>query len=228
MENTMKIGVWGDSVLLGVVLDEVAGKYRVLKENAVAMCAQAMKLPIDNFSRFGCTVEKGKQKLLKFLERGDLCDVALLEYGGNDCNLKWGEIAANPELEHIPAVPLKRFAEQMQEMITALKEKGVRPLLASLPPLHAERFLSWVSRDGLDKSRILQFLGDPQRIYRHQERYSLEVARLARENGCDFVDIRAAFLDCPDFGELLCADGMHPNEKGQGLIRETLMKVFGR
>ncbi|GHV10067.1 lipase/acylhydrolase [Clostridia bacterium] len=226
--NNTKIGVWGDSVLLGVVLDEVAGKYRVLKENAVELCSQAMKMPIQNFSKFGSTVEKGKQRLLNYLEKGKLCDAAVLEFGGNDCNLNWSEVSAHPDREHIPAVPLKKFAEQVQDMVTALRNKGVRPLITSLPPIHPERFLNWVvSKGGLDKSRILQYLGDTHHIYRHQERYSLELSRIARENQCEFVDIRAAFLDRPRYGDLLCADGMHPNERGQELIRTTLMRAFG-
>jgi len=219
----LKIGVWGDSLFQGVVLDDVVGRYRVIKENAVALCSQALKVTIENFSKFGCTVTKGKQRLLSHLDTGKTCDIAILEYGGNDCDMPWEAISAAPDTEHSPKVPLRQFSLQIQEMINALVSHGIVPLLTTLPPLHHERYLSWICRNGLCRENILRFLGDSHLIYRHHERYSLEVSRLAMENDCKVVDVRSAFLDHGDFGSLLCSDGIHPNDKGQWLIRETFM-----
>jgi len=222
-KGQLKISVWGDSLLQGVILDDVAGRYRVLKENAVSMCSQALKATIENFSKFGCTVTKGKQRLFQQLDRGKPCDVAILEYGGNDCDMPWSEIAVQPDSEHSPKVPLKQFSANIQDMISALVSHGVIPLLMTLPPLHHERYLSWICRDGLCRESILRFLGDSHHIYRHHERYSLEISRLAIENDCKVVDVRSAFLDHGNIGELLCYDGIHPNDKGQMLVREAFM-----
>lgn len=218
-----KIEVWGDSILLGVALDEVVDKYRVLKNNAVSLCSKALKMTIENFSKFGCTVEKGKQRLCQSLSKGNHCDAAILEYGGNDCNLPWDEVSAHPECEHVPKIPLKTFAIRVQEIIDALLAHGITPLLTSLPPLQPEWFLNWVSH-GLDRDNILKFLGDVHYIYRHQERYSLEISRLAIQNKCGLIDIRGAFLEYRNYHELLCRDGIHPNEKGQLLIRKTFIE----
>ena len=38
----------------------------------------------------------------------------------------------------------------------------------TLPPLDASRYLSWITRSGPSRERIMQFLGDTQRIYRFQ------------------------------------------------------------
>ena len=219
----IKIGVWGDSVMLGVVLDEVMGRYRVIKDSAVSLCSQALKVSIENFSKFGCTVEKGRQRLTQFLDKGKSCDLAVLEYGGNDCDLNWAEVAQHPEREHLPKVPLTAFAAHVQGMIDALMKHGVTPLLTSLPPLHPGRYLDWICRDGLSKCNIIKFLGDVHHIYRHQERYSLEITQLAVKNSCRLVDIRAAFLNHKNYHDLLCLDGIHPNDKGQRLIRETFV-----
>lgn len=219
----IKIGVWGDSVFQGVVFDELAGKYRILKDNAVSMCSGALQATVENFSRFGCTVTKGKQRLLSHLDKGKQCDIAVLEYGGNDCDMPWDKISEDPQADHIPKTPLKVFSAQIQEMIDALIAHGTVPLLTTLPPLHSERYLNWVCRTGLCRENILRFLGEPHHIYRHHERYSLEISQLGMANNCRVVDVRAAFLDHGDFSELLCADGIHPNAKGQMLIRETFM-----
>ena len=108
-------------------------------------------------------------------------------------------------------------------MIDALVKNGIVPLLTTLPPLNHERYLSWICRNGLCRESILRFLGDSHHIYRHHERYSLEISKLAIENDCLIVDVRSAFLDQRDYKELLCSDGIHPNGKGQMLIRETFM-----
>ena len=222
-KGQLKIGIWGDSLMQGVVLDEVAGRYRILKDNAVTMCSQALKATIENFSKFGCTVTKGKQRLIQHLDKGKTCDIAILEYGGNDCDMPWAEISAQPEQQHSPKVPLKVFSAQIQDMINALVSHGTIPLLTTLPPLHHERYLSWICRNGLNKESILRFLGDSHHIYRHHERYSLEISKLAIENDCRVVDVRAAFLDYKNYADLICTDGIHPNDKGQMLIRETFM-----
>ena len=223
LSNTLpKIEVWGDSILLGVSLDEVVDKYSILKNNAISLCSKTLKMTIENFSKFGCTVEKGKKRLCQSLSRGNNCDVAILEYGGNDCNMLWDKISAHPERKHAPITPLKIFSTQIQEIIDALLAHGITPLLTSLPPLQPEWFLNWVSQ-GLDRSNILKFLGDVHYIYRHQELYSLEISKLAIDNKCGLIDIRAAFLEYRNYYELLCRDGMHPNEKGQLLIRKTFI-----
>jgi lysophospholipase L1-like esterase len=220
----LRIGVWGDSLFQGVVLDDVAGRYRVMKDNAVILCSQALKVTIENFSKFGSTVTKGSQRLISQLDRGSKpCDIAILEFGGNDCDLPWEQVAAQPEHEHTAKVPIKVFSAHMQDMINALVSHGIIPLLTTLPPIHPERYLSWICRNGLCRESILRFLGDAHHIYRHHERYSLELSRLAAENGCRLVDIRAAFLERGDYYELLCSDGIHPNEKGQRLIGETFL-----
>jgi len=224
----LEVGVWGDSLFQGVVLDDVAGRYRVLKENAVALCSQALKATIENFSKFGNTVIRGKQRLMSQLEKGKTCDIAVLEFGGNDCDMPWEAISAEPDAEHLPKVPLKQFSAHIQDIIKTLASRGIVPLLTTLPPLDHERYLSWICRRGLSRDNILRFLGDSHRIYWHHERYSLEISRLARENECGVVDVRSAFLDYCGYKDLLCADGIHPNDKGQMLIREAFMEFVDR
>ncbi|MCL2546877.1 MAG: SGNH/GDSL hydrolase family protein [Oscillospiraceae bacterium] len=227
-KEQLNVGVWGDSVFLGVMLDDIAGRYRVLKENAVTLCSDALNVTIKNFSKFGYSVTKGKQRLMQHLNKGEPCDVAILEYGGNDCDMPWDAIAAQPELDHTPKTTITQFSAQLQDIIDALVSHGTIPLLTTLPPLHHERYLSWICRNGLSRENILQFLGDSHLIYRHHERYSLEISNLAMDNNCRVVDIRSAFLDYGDYQDLLCNDGIHPNEKGQNLIYETFMSFVDK
>lgn len=222
-KGRLKVGIWGDSLFQGVVHDDAAGRYKIIKENAAALCAQALKATVENFSKFGCTVTKGKNRLLSYLDKGKECDIAILEYGGNDCDMPWEAISEQPDFDYSPKVPLKQFSQYIQDMIDVLVSHDTLPLLTTLPPLQHERYLSWICRNGLSRDNILRFLGDSHYIYRHHERYSLEVSKLAVENNCGVIDVRSVFLDHADYSEFLCSDGVHPNDKGQLLIREAFM-----
>ena len=42
--------------------------------------------------------------------------------------------------------------------MTMLREKGIQPVLMSLPPIDATRYLAFICRDGLRKERIMDDL----------------------------------------------------------------------
>ena len=113
------------------------------------------------------------------------------------------------------------------EIIAQLRAAGCEPVLSTLPPLCAERYLKWFCRDGVDMDAVLFWLGDAQAIYRWQEYYSHLVERVAQLNGCNVMQLRDAFLVTPQkHGDRMCDDGIHPNRKGQDLIYETIRKKF--
>ena len=107
-------------------------------------------------------------------------------------------------------------------MIEDLRARDVLPILITLPPIDAERYFAWFTEKGrLDRAPILSWLGDIQMIYRYQELYSESVLKLSYQTHCPLVDIRSAFLDKRCYQQLLCQDGIHPNEKGYQLIYQS-------
>ncbi|NLD10511.1 MAG: SGNH/GDSL hydrolase family protein, partial [Clostridiales bacterium] len=153
-------------------------------------------------------------------------DYTLLEFGGNDCDLLWNEIAEDPSGTHLPLVPLDKFRQLYLSMIARVRAAGSTPVMMSLPPLVADKFFSWVSK-GLDKDNILEFLkGDKEYIYRWHEGYNDMVNEIAREQNVPVIDIRSAVLQQPDYESLVCLDGMHPNGKGHKVIADYLEKAI--
>lgn len=222
MSVISKIYVLGDSILKGVVLDEAAGRYRLLKNGAVSAFAQLFHLDVKNQSHFGYTAPKALANLDRTFGSGFDADTVLLEFGGNDCDFNWAEVSSSPDSEHQPNTTYEDFVETMQKMIQKFLAKGITPVLMSLPPLDSYRFFDWITRpENVDPDKILYFLGDKNSIYRHQERYSLAITKLALKNNLPFVDVRDAFLKEKNLGECMCLDGIHPNEKGQKLIQDV-------
>jgi acyl-CoA thioesterase I len=220
-----KVGVWGDSILKGVVFDEIRGSYQLLADSCADLVSRKLGLDILNKSRFGCTIDKGIAHLEKALENNLDCDYILLEYGGNDCDFDWPAVAAHPDHLHQPRTPLAKFCQQFQYIIDLLRSHHIEPVLMSLPPISGEGYLSFLVKKGLSRQALLHFLGDTQQIYRFQESYSLAVTGLALRNKCFYAPVREAFLAEKDCPALICADGIHPNEKGHRLMQQVFTQM---
>lgn len=228
MERLITVEVLGDSILKGVQLDPVTGKYRVDNHIDEAGLARRWGLKITNHSRFGCTAAKASKLLDRMLKRGLTCDVLVMDFGGNDCDFKWKEIAARPEEDHPPAFSLKKFLDIYRAMVRKLKEHGVLPVLTTLPPLEPKRFLDWWCR-GADEDTVIRWMGGSIcNVYAHQELYSHAVAQLAREESVPLVDIRKKFLEYGHLNETICEDGTHPNFAGQALITAAFDDFLSR
>ena len=103
--------------------------------------------------------------------------------------------------------------------MSLVRQGGKSPVVVTLPPIHSERYLSFICREGLSRERILRWLGDVEAISRWQEKYSEMARQIASEEGTGLIDLRSAFLeDRRPLEALLCADGIHPSREGQELI----------
>lgn len=215
------IWICGDSILRGVVWQAETGRYTTTDGLGYTELGEQYGLTVVNRSRFGCTVDRGCAQLLSKLEAGKKCDIALLEYGGNDCDFAWREVAETPDAEHLPHTPIERYERIYRDTVRQLRARGILVGICNLVPVCAHRYLEWVTRDGTSRENILHWLGDENAIYRYQERYSRTAERLAREEGCTLVDLRGAFLCDRRMEPYFCPDGIHPNEQGQALLREV-------
>ena len=222
MQKNRVISIFGDSILKGMRMLSGTTRYGTTDDIGLESICKQHDWVLDNRSRFGCTVKKGEMLLNRQLEKGDTPAAVLLEYGGNDADFRWSEVAAHPYDEHLPNTPLPQFYETLRRMVLSLRAHGIRPVLSTLPPISSERYLDWITRDGLSKDNILTWLGDANAIYRYQENYSRAIERLASELSCDLVDLRSAFLNRRVLLPYLCADGIHPSDLGQRLIHDVL------
>ena len=217
----MKVTVYGDSILKGVLLE--GGKY-VVNRDWEQKLGETFHLTIRNCARFGCTI----RKILPLIRRDSSAEapeeeIAVLEMGGNDCDFDWAAISEKPEEHFDCKTPPKEFLARYREAVELIRRSGRTPVLMTLPPVHSERYLRYICRDGLSRQNILQWLGSVETISRWQSRYSQLVEQVAREMNVKLIDIRRAFPREPKALEpYLCEDGIHPSRLGQKLIFDTL------
>jgi hypothetical protein len=223
--------LFGDSVARGIVLDE-NGSYSPLKDSFAVSATRRLGIDLINKARFGCTIGKGLEIIRRFCQNSDSppegTTMAALEFGGNDCDFVWNEVSEHPKESHRPATPLDIFSTLYSEAIDLLRLKGFIPLVLTLPPLDPERYFAWFTRNGLDKSAILGWLGDIHQIFRWHEGYDKEIRTIAsKRSDCILMDIRSAFLSTGNYRDYICDDGIHPNRKGHQLIESVFLDFGG-
>lgn len=177
MERRTEITLLGDSILKGIQVDPKTRGYQVRNDIGIPELEAEFGLHVRNDAHFGATCVKGAKLLDRLLASGRPCQAVVMDFGGNDCDFRWRDIAADPAGAHLPAVPLPEFRERYRGMVRRLREAGIRPILMNLPPLLSQWFFDWWCRD-LDQAAVRTWLGDVSNIYAHQERYSRAVESL--------------------------------------------------
>jgi lysophospholipase L1-like esterase len=221
-KDIYKIVVSGDSISKGVIYNEDTGKYTITSNNYVSLIQDKIKGIVCNAAKFGSTIIKGISKLQSEIAKNNP-DIVLIEYGGNDCDFDWEDIARNPKAAHNPKTDVKLFRQMLYNEVSALKSKGIIPVLMTLPPLDADRYFKWISKNSTAiANNILEWLGSVNKIYWWHEMYNSVIVNIAEETKTKWIDIRGAFLQTADFTRLLCIDGIHPNEEGHKLIASKI------
>ena len=222
-----KICLFGDSISKGVVIDELRDRYTMTKNCfANILTAANSALDVTNFSMLGCTIMKGKSMIERHIKDVQDSELLVLEYGGNDSDHLWDEVAADPMAEHLPKTPIADFDRTYRGIIDELREMGKKIVMLNLPPIDEHKYFNWFSR-GLDGSKILEWLGGTDEyIYRFHEIYNVKVCNIASEYNIPIIDIRSAFLEKRNYSDFLCNDGIHPNEKGHALIASVIAEAI--
>ncbi len=220
MFNT-EIQVWGDSIAVGITYNERRQRYVISKERCPKRISDELDLKVVNNSKMGATVLDGLERFEAATPvEGALC---VLEYGGNDCNMDWEEVSKNPDQPPRAKVELSVFSQKLEEFIQKIEQKGMKAMLITPLPLHAEKFFNWVCQ-GLDRDAILKAIGEVQNIYGWQERYANAVRNVAAKTKTPLLDLRDAMLANKEYPNLVCRDGMHLEDAGYRFVADTLLR----
>lgn len=225
MKQILRAKIYGDSIMKGTILD--AGyRYHAIMNEYLIKLYDRFGIEAENRARFGITVQRGHSILLRDIDEGLDCELALVEFGGNDSDFKWNEISMEPDKEHLPLTSMADFKQNIASMTEELRAQGVQPIMMTLPPIESNRYLDFVSRNGNSRENILKWLGYVEKIYETHKSYSDAVAEIAQERMVPLVDVRSAFPSGDALGEYMCIDGVHPDKKGYQLIADSFASFF--
>ncbi len=218
-----KLAVFGDSILRGITYSAEQSRYLVYKDYGMKAISEEIGLPIENKSRMGATILRGKDIIDSSAEEIGSDTAVLLEFGGNDCDFNWQEISDDPAGKHLCNTPEEEFLSAYRTTIRSLKAKGAKVALCSMLPIDCEKYFAWISKNK-NPDAILSWLGDVSMIYRFAEHYDRLVEDLARSENCPLINLRDSFLLSHRYRDLLSADGIHPTEEGHALIHRVIAK----
>ena len=226
IKDSYVLVAYGDSITKGIIYDEKKSRYANSKENFAHIIENKIKGSVYNAGKFGSTIIRGALKMYNDVIKKSP-DIVLIEFGGNDCDYKWDEIAKNPEMEYKPNTDLLTFRETLLTMIETLKANHILPALMTLPPLDPSKYFKWISKeDSSAEHNILQWLGTKERLFTWHNSYSKMITEVAKETGTVLIDVRSEFLKHSDYSKLLCKDGIHPNVEGQSLIAKVILSFL--
>ena len=212
--------ILGDSISCGVMYDDAMHRYTLCR-NTYDRVLRNEGVTVKSYAKPGCTAADAVSALGKTEAlAGAIC---VIEFGGNDSDLNWEEVSREPNVPREAKVPLKDYHESILRLIAYARNNGMHPIVAIPLPVVADRYFEWISQK-LDRNAILHYLGNPEYIYRWQERYAYEALKAANEANCSIFDLRGLFLGQRNFADMMSVDGIHPNEAGYGVIREAALK----
>jgi len=221
---------FGDSVMRGVIVDAERShdgnlRYTYLDNNFTDQCGKRMGFEVENYGKFGGTVSNGEEILDRHIKDVSRSYWSFLEFGGNDSDFIWEEIASDPTSKHLPKTDIRTFSLTYKKIIDKVKRIGSHPVILSLPPLDSNMYFNHITSkmDVNGRSNVLKWLGgttDP--INSWHEMYNLQVFKLAIALKVPIIDITSAFFARKDFRNYLCNDGIHPNASGHKLIADSI------
>ena len=225
----MKLVALGDSIIKGVLVQSEGerSRYSLAEKSIVECCAERLGGESLNLGKMGCTIEAGERILNRCLDKMSGAQYVLLEYGGNDSDYNWQEIAESPEKEHFPRTRLEVFEEVYERVICKIKEMGAIPLVLSLPPMDAERYFAFFSQKWEEgfRANVMRWLGgSTNTIMSGHELYNLATMRVAQRTGTQWIDVTSGLLKDHNYRAYLCDDGIHPNERGHRMIAEAVLQ----
>ena len=212
----MKLVVFGDSILKGVITIPNSGKlFDVTENDSLSLAQKKLGFEMDNRSIYGNITSKGLIKLQKFFDKGETADFCIIEFGSNDCDYDWGTL--------VQKVPLADYLENLSQMVSLCRANKVTPLMMGLIPYVCDDWFKTIIKDQ-DEKAILDFLGgSPETLGKNQLIYKNAQADFVEKNNVQFLDPWTIF---EGHKEYMCYDGIHPNENGYQLLADAWIKFL--
>ncbi|MGE8534991.1 SGNH/GDSL hydrolase family protein [Chryseobacterium sp. D764] len=196
---------FGDSITYGEYDGVFGGWVDILKRYALQQFHEGNgdELILFNLGIGGETTEGLLKRIPHELNARNSADgnIIFLSHGANDLAVKEGVQIVDPE----------KFKSNMSAAIAYAKEFSNEIYLVSILPF-SEKIDGVVVSSG------------KKRINEDVVVYNKILKDLAAEHSLGYIDFYAAFLEDKEI--LLSADGVHPNEKGYGMMAEVAIPII--
>lgn len=143
--------------------------------------------------------------------------LVVIQFGINDATT---DVWKTPP-ETSPRVPKAEYLKNIASFIERCRQRGIHVVLMTPNPVSwSERTLELYGRPPYDRD-------DPDGLNLNLRPYTAALRQLAAETNTPLVDVMQAHDDAArSGGPALVGDGVHPNDAGQRLVADLLMKFL--
>lgn len=134
-------------------------------------------------------------------------EVVIILFGNNDCRI---------DKQHTPLVSPENFGLNLSKLINQIKGINTVPMLCNLQPIDSESFFRMYGRE--------RYKGFEYSPYEWHEKYSKICDQVSKDTKTTLIDIRKALIKYEK--DIIAQDGLHPNDKGHQIIKETLIEYL--
>ena len=219
----MKLVVFGDSILKGVITIPGSNKlFDVTENDSLTLAQKKLGFELDNRAIYGNITSKGLIKLQKFFEKDGAADFCVIEFGSNDCDYDWNifkpDAQLPPAAEIQPKVPLDQYLANLTQMTGLCRAHKITPAIMNLIPYVCDRWFKTIAK-AHNETAMLEFLhGTPDTLGKNQQRYQNALMAFASTSNIQTIDAWTLFTNTQNSATLMCDDGIHPNEEGYKLL----------
>ena len=196
---------FGDSITYGEYDGVFGGWVDILKRYALQKYNEGNtnELILFNLGIGGETTEGLVKRIPHEMKARNSTDgnIIFLGYGANDLAIKDGNQLVNPE----------QFKTNIETAVQNAKQYSKDIYLVSILPI-SENIDSKVSPTGKVRTNEDVLI------------YNQILKNIATENSLNYIDFHSAFLQDKEI--LLSKDGVHPNEKGYGMMAEIAIPII--
>lgn len=195
---------FGDSITYGEYDGIFGGWVDILKRYALQKYNEGSnELILFNLGIGGETTEGLLKRMPHEMAARHAADgnIIFIGYGANDLAIKEGNCIVNPE----------QFKTNILTAIQLAKQYTQDIYLVSILPISK-------NMDGIVAASGKLRSNDEVLIYNQI------LENIAAENSLHYIDFHSAFLEDKEI--LLSADGVHPNEKGYGMMAEIVIPII--
>ncbi len=196
---------FGDSITYGEYDGVFGGWVDILKRYALQKFHEGNgdELILFNLGIGGETTEGLLKRIPHELDARNSPDgnIVFLSYGANDLAMKEGIQMVNPE----------KFRSNIKKAVEHARQFSNEIYLVSILPFSQKI-------DGVVVS------SGKKRINEDVVAYNQILKNIAAEDSLTYIDFYSAFLDDKEI--LLSSDGVHPNEKGYGMMAEIAIPII--